>query len=109
MHRREFLTHLGAAALAAPFLPSCTRTRRPNILLILADDAGYADFGFQGSTDMLTPNLDRLARGGVIFTDAHVTATVCSPSRAGMLTGRYQQRFGHEANAPGHGRGMDPS
>ncbi|MEQ8239700.1 MAG: sulfatase-like hydrolase/transferase [Cyclobacteriaceae bacterium] len=72
--------------------------QNPNVIIILADDAGYADFGFMGSDDMLTPNLDKLASDGTIFTDAHVTASVCSPSRAGLLTGRYQQRFGHECN-----------
>lgn len=80
---------------------------KPNILLILADDAGYADFGFMGSKDMLTPNIDLLAAQGVVFTDAHVTATVCSPSRAGLITGRYQERFGHECNIPPYGLGMD--
>lgn len=71
---------------------------KPNVIIILADDAGYSDFGFMGSKDILTPNLDSLAKDGVVFTDAHVTASVCSPSRAGLLTGRYQQRFGHECN-----------
>lgn len=80
----------------------------PNIIIILADDAGYADFGFMGS-DLPTPHIDRLAASGVVFTDAHITATVCSPSRAGLITGRYQQRFGHEANIPPPGSGMDPS
>ena len=74
------------------------RTDKPNIILILADDAGYADFGFMGSQDIQTPNLDLLASDGTVFTDAHVTASVCSPSRAGLLTGTYQQRFGHECN-----------
>ncbi|MEO0478079.1 MAG: sulfatase [Planctomycetota bacterium] len=73
----------------------------PNIVLIVADDAGYVDFGFQGSTTHPTPHLDRLASEGVRFTQAYVTASVCSPSRAGLLTGRYQQRFGHEFNLPG--------
>ena len=72
--------------------------RKPNVILILADDAGYADFGFMGSRDILTPNLDAVARDGTVFTDAHVSASVCSPSRAGLLTGKYQQRFGHECN-----------
>ncbi len=72
----------------------------PNVLVILVDDAGYADFGFMGSKDLLTPHIDRLASLGTVFRDAHVTATVCSPSRAGLLTGRYQQRFGHETNSP---------
>ncbi len=71
---------------------------RPNIIVILADDAGYADFGFMGSQDMLTPSLDQLAKDGVLFNQHYVSASVCSPSRAGLLTGRYQQRFGHECN-----------
>lgn len=91
-------------------MPGCgTRPDTPpNIIVILADDAGYADFGFMGS-DIPTPHIDRLAESGVVFTDAHITATVCSPSRAGLITGRYQQRFGHEANIPPPDQGMDPS
>ena len=80
---------------------------KPNIIVILVDDAGYADFGFMGSKDLLTPNLDKLAAGSVRFTDAHVTATVCSPSRAGLLTGKYQQRFGYECNEGDGYTGMD--
>ena len=80
---------------------------RPNILLILADDLGYEDLGFQNSPEIKSPNLDRLAAGGIQFTDGHVTASVCSPSRAGLMTGRYQQRFGHEANVPPTPHGMD--
>lgn len=79
----------------------------PNILLILADDLGYADLGFQGSKDILTPHLDALAADSIRFTDGHTTASVCSPSRAGLMTGRYQQRFGHEANTPPYPHGMD--
>jgi arylsulfatase A-like enzyme len=71
---------------------------RPNILVILADDLGYADVGFNGSQDIPTPNLDTLARSGVRCTSGYVTHPFCSPSRAGLLTGRYQQRFGHENN-----------
>jgi len=81
--------------------------QQPNILVILADDAGYNDFGFQGSKEIPTPNLDKIAKNGVRFTDAHVTATVCSPSRAGLITGRYQQRFGHEGNCPPSSMGMN--
>ncbi len=77
--------------------------RQPNILFILSDDAGYADFGFQGSKDFKTPHLDALAKSGVKFTQAYVTAAVCGPSRAGILTGKYQQRFGFEENnVPGY-------
>ena len=71
---------------------------KPNIIIILADDAGYSDFGFMGSDEIKTPNLDQLALDGVTFNNAYVSASVCSPSRAGLLTGMYQQRFGHECN-----------
>ena len=71
---------------------------KPNIIIILADDAGYSDFGFMGSDEIKTPNLDQLALDGVVFNNAYVSASVCSPSRAGLLTGMYQQRFGHECN-----------
>jgi arylsulfatase A-like enzyme len=71
---------------------------RSNILVIVSDDQGYADTGFQGSKDIPTPNLDRLAREGLRCTSGYVSHPFCSPSRAGLLTGRYQQRFGHERN-----------
>ena len=72
--------------------------RPPNILVIVADDMGYADIGVHGSRDIPTPNIDALARDGVRFTDAYVSGPYCSPTRAGFLTGRYPQRFGHEFN-----------
>ncbi|CDF79879.1 arylsulfatase [Formosa agariphila KMM 3901] len=76
---------------------------QPNIVFILSDDAGYADFGFQGSKEFKTPHLDALAKSGVKFTQAYVSAAVCGPSRAGILTGKYQQRFGYEENnVPGY-------
>lgn len=59
--------------------------KKPNMIVILIDDAGYMDFGFMGSKDLLTPELDKLAAAGTIFTDAHVSSTVCSPSRAVTL------------------------
>ena len=70
----------------------------PNIVYILADDLGYGDVGFQGSTQIPTPNLDRLAASGVVCTQAYVTSAVCSPSRAGLLTGRNQVEFGYDNN-----------
>ena len=76
--------------------------RRPNIVVIVADDMGYADVGFHGSRDIPTPNIDALARSGIRFTDAYVSGPYCSPTRAGLLTGRYQQRFGHEFNPVGN-------
>src|SRR5262249_21973887 len=72
--------------------------RAPNIIVLLADDLGYADLGVQGAKDVRTPNIDALARGGIRCTSGYVTGTVCSPTRAGLLSGRYQQRFGHEFN-----------
>lgn len=80
---------------------------KPNIIVIILDDAGYTDFGFMGSEDLETPHIDSLASDGVVFTDAHVTATVCAPSRAGIMTGKYQQRFGFEANDTGYGDSGD--
>lgn len=74
---------------------------KPNVIIILVDDAGYVDFGFMGSKDLDTPQIDKLAKDGVVFTDAHVSSTVCAPSRAGLITGQYQQRFGFEANGTG--------
>src|SRR6056300_975303 len=71
---------------------------KPNIILILTDDQGYADVGFNGSKDILTPHIDKIAEDGIIFSDGYVSHPYCSPSRAGLMTGRYQQRFGHEHN-----------
>jgi arylsulfatase A-like enzyme len=70
----------------------------PNVLVIVADDLGYADVGFQGSKVVPTPHLDRIAAAGVRCTSGYVSHAFCSPTRAGMLTGRYQHRFGHENN-----------
>lgn len=85
-------------AEAAP-LEASSESRQPNVLLIFADDLGYADAGFQNqSLDVETPNLNRLAADGAIMTAGYVTAPVSGPSRAGMMTGRYQQRFGYHDN-----------
>jgi autotransporter-associated beta strand protein len=83
---------------------------KPNIVLIVSDDAGYADFGFMSQltgqpTEFKTPRLDQLAQEGVLFSNAYVSGPACSPSRAGMLTGRYQQRFGVDYN---YGEGSNP-
>ncbi len=90
----------------------CSRSpgeAQPNIVLIVSDDAGYADFGAYGGQQIPTPNIDSIARDGVRFSQGYVTASVCAPSRAGLLTGRYQQRFGNECNNPGaSGNGMPP-
>src|SRR5437588_12958088 len=72
------------------------QTAPPNIVLILADDLGYGDVGFNGCPDIPTPNIDSIASNGVLCTDGYATHPFRSPSRAGLITGRYQQRFGPE-------------
>jgi arylsulfatase A-like enzyme len=93
-------------AVLAPLSLLAAEAKQPNILLIVGDDMGYADVGFHGCQDIPTPNLDRLAAAGVRFTNGYVSGPYCSPTRAGLLTGRYQQRFGHEFNAGGAGTGL---
>jgi arylsulfatase A-like enzyme len=85
---------------------SIAASPRPNILFIVGDDMGYADVGFQGCKDIPTPNLDALAASGVRFTNGYVSGPYCSPTRAGLLTGRYQTRFGHEFNPGGAAHGL---
>jgi len=70
----------------------------PNIIIIISDDQGYADVGFHGSKEIFTPNIDRIASNGVVFTQGYVSYAVCSPSRAGLITGKYQNRFGYTRN-----------
>jgi len=96
MNRRDFLKSISVAA-AAPALPAAT-AGKPNIVLIVADDLGYGELSCQGAKDISTPNIDSIARSGVRFTNGYVSCPVCSPTRAGLMTGRYQQRFGYEFN-----------
>lgn len=86
------------AGIFAAHLAVAGPAEKPNILLIVSDDQGYADLGFQGCKDIPTPHLDRLAHEGMRFSNGYVTHPFCSPTRAALLTGRYQQRFGHEQN-----------
>jgi arylsulfatase A-like enzyme len=99
---------LALVMLAAGLLPAAVADslRKPNIVIILADDLGYADLGFQGCKDIPTPCLDSLARGGVRCSNGYVSGPYCSPTRAGLLTGRYQTRFGHEFNPSGENAGL---
>lgn len=86
--------------LGASLLPRNARAaRKPNFILLFADDLGYGDIGCYGSPDVPTPHIDSLAKNGVRCTDGYSSCAVCSPSRAAMLTGRYQHRFGHEFNS----------
>ena len=96
----RLLATLATAATAAVVVCSA-EPRRPNILFIVADDLGYGEPGCYGGTDIPTPHLDALAAGGVRFTHGYVTAAFCAASRAALLTGRYQTRFGFEFNPIG--------
>ena len=100
MNRREFVKFVAAGvATLLGHGQAGARSRavgKPNIILIMADDLGYGDIGCYGSTKIKTPNIDALAGGGMKFTDYHSNCPVCSPTRAALLTGRYQQRSGIE-------------
>ncbi|MEY4917159.1 MAG: hypothetical protein RL616_1072 [Verrucomicrobiota bacterium] len=85
----SMLLVLGSTAVGAPTTP-------PNLIVILTDDQGYHDVGFNGCKDIPTPNLDSIASNGVRFTSGYISSPFSSPSRAGLLTGRYQNRFGYE-------------
>jgi len=101
IHQKTVLHHAALAAMpwffsasAAP-VKDIPTTARPNFIVIFSDDQGWADLGIKGlRDDIKTPHLDQLARDGVLFTDGYITAPQCGPSRAGLLTGRYQERFG---------------
>lgn len=77
-------------------LQNPSKTKRPNIILIVADDLGKYEVSSYGATHIQTPNIDAIGENGIRFKDAYVTAPICAPSRAGMLTGKYQQRYGFE-------------
>jgi len=93
MNRREFLALMTAAAAIRDTGAWAAGDRPPNIILILADDLGWADIGCNGSTFYETPNLDRLAGQGVRFTNAYAACPVCSPTRASIMTGQYPARL----------------
>ncbi|WP_231756941.1 sulfatase-like hydrolase/transferase [Microbulbifer elongatus] len=87
----------GASAAAAENI------EKPNIVVILADDLGYADVGFNGSKDIVTPNLDKLANEGMTFSEAYTAHPFCGPSRAALMTGRYPHKIGSQFNLPVRG------
>jgi arylsulfatase A-like enzyme len=93
-YKKTFMTVLLFAAIAVTGLAQ----KKPNLIVIMADDLGYKDVGYNGCSDIPTPNIDALAKNGVQFTSGYAAYSVCGPSRAGFITGRYQQRFGSERN-----------
>ncbi len=108
MKRTFILTALLFAPLAALHAADAPK-QKPNIIVILADDLGYADLGCQGSKDVVSPNMDSIAANGVRCTAGYVSAPQCCPSRAGLMTGRYQNRFGFETNDQTQNGGLPPS
>ncbi len=101
MKKLAFLFSVAFFGISTAFIQkrkSKLAEQNPNVIIIVADDLGYNDVGFNGCQDIPTPNIDRIASAGVVFSSGHVTFGVCSPSRAGLLTGRYQYRFGYERN-----------
>lgn len=102
----RFLTTVAVVLLAGAAATSSlqAQTERPNVVFIMTDDVGYGDIGSYGGPDIRTPHIDRLARDGAMFTDFYANAPVCTPTRAGFVTGRYQQRVGLERPLSGPGR-----
>ena len=104
MKRREFLKVAATGAVSTSLLGSLSfagveqNKKRPNVIIIYADDLGYEDISIHGCKDFSTPNIDRLARESVRCTNGYVMAPACGPSRASLLTGRYQGRFGYDDN-----------
>jgi arylsulfatase A-like enzyme len=116
VHALTLAAGLACSLVFPPGAPAQGAPDRPNIVLIITDDLGYADIGSYGARDVRTPHLDRLAREGVRFTDFYANATTCTPTRAGLITGRYQQRYGVEQPLSADGptpvagdRGLDAS
>lgn len=109
------LTGAGASLLAPPALATSGKEgatkRKPNFIVILADDLGYGDFSITGSRAIRTPHIDRMAQDGLLMSDAYASANICTPSRAGLLTGRYPIRtgLGWQVIQPNDERGLPPS
>jgi len=94
INRRQLLRALAGCGALVPSAPAQPRSGKPNLVLIISDDMGYADLPLSGKSAVPAPHLDRMAKQGTLFTQAYVTAPVCVPSRMGILTGRFPQRFG---------------
>jgi arylsulfatase A-like enzyme len=102
--RLGFGTLLSILALVAGQVGSAAT--QPNLVIFYADDLGWGELGCQGDAEIPTPHIDSLAKNGIRFTNGYVAATYCSPSRAGLMTGRYPTRFGHEFNSVANVTGL---
>ena len=101
MNMKQFLTSMLIRVILLLLFTSfgfAQSKSAPNVIIILTDDQGYKDVGFNGSEEIPTPHIDRIAKNGVVFSNGYVSYAVCGPSRAGLLTGRYQDRFGFGRN-----------
>ncbi|WP_111708493.1 sulfatase family protein [Lutibacter citreus] len=98
MKKIVFFTVIVALLSCNVIKAQAIKTKKPNVLIILADDLGWGDVGFNGCTDIPTPTLDDLANQGVVFSAGYSSHPYCGPSRSGLMAGRYQQRFGCENN-----------
>jgi arylsulfatase A len=96
--KRRHLLGISSAAPSAAWLATAAALpasrRKPNFIVVLCDDLGFGDVGAMGGRTIRTPNIDRMARGGTVLTDYYAPANICTPSRAGLLTGRYPIRTG---------------
>lgn len=98
MHKLTFLLLLLSSNFTFSQVNSTKEIKKPNLIVIMTDDMGWADVGFNGCKDIPTPNIDKIANEGARFDEGYVSFPVCGPSRAGFLTGRYQDRFGFTTN-----------
>jgi len=87
---------------------SVSNSGKPNFILIVADDLGFADLSLNGSKQIQTPNIDQLAKEGINFTQGYVSAPVCAPSRAGLMTGKNQVEYGFDNNLAENQPGFNP-
>lgn len=102
----RLLASLFLFAAAWQLAPVAAFSAQPNLVIFYADDLGWGELGCQGNSQIPTPHIDAIARDGVRFTNGYVAATYCSPSRAGLMTGRYPTRFGHEFNSVANRTGL---
>src|SRR3954452_22249121 len=96
MHRAILSAGCWLAVFGSLLLLTKDLGAKPNILIIVGDDMGYGDIGVHGCKDIPTPNIDSIAKNGIRCTNGYVSGPYCSPTRAGLMTGRYQTRFGNE-------------